>query len=186
MRGVCEKMVSAKRAILRAEPSIVARAEAFKLWNSGKRIVTVARMMGKSETFVRNAINRKLKHNRFSDLPRPGRPKKVTREVTKQIVKIARHQRNGSMRDISRKVSSRITPVSTMSVQRALKRVKVKPYYSQPKPMLTTEHKTARLQWATAHLNEPIEVSMRRVFADEKHFVVGGGRFHVFRYQWEE
>jgi len=75
--------------------------------------------------------------------------------------------------------------VGHSTVAEVLKRSGVYPYYSSPKPLLTPAHKLKRLQWATAHVNDPIAVTMRRVFADEKRFAVCGGRFHLWRYPWE-
>ena len=41
--------------------------------------------------------------------------------------------------------------------------------------MLTEDQKKARLAYALAHVNDDDETIVKRVFADEKRFSVGGG-----------
>lgn len=183
---IAKEMVAVKRVALKTERQIVARADSVRLVQSGVSKTAAARKLNRSYHFVDTAVTRKNETGRYSDRRRKGRPRKITREISKQILKIARGQCNGSVRDVARKVSARFVKVGHTAVSEVLVRNGVHPYYSSPKPLLTPAHKLKRLQWATAHLNDSIAETMRRVFADEKRFAVCGGRFHVWRYKWED
>jgi len=157
------------------DSQIAKRAEAWTLYGEYHNYEEVARRIQKSPHFVKETVRRKREENRFSDRPRSGRPKKVTRRITRKIMKYLYNQKGASLRKTRAKLIQDGTPLSLDTISRVAHRNKIRRYKPMTKPKLTREQQTARLNWARTHVDDPIDRVFSYTFGDEKRFVICDG-----------
>jgi transposase len=178
-------MARRPRRIVLSATDVSKRAEAVALRRAGWPFRRIAKHLRCSVGFVAAAVRRNRETKSNLDRPRSGRPTIVTRQLRRRVVQLARQKRTGSVRKARAALISEGTPLSYGTVRGIVHAAGLRSYKRRKVPRLTAAHKAARLAWATALLNEPETETVKRVFADEKYFVVGGRSDRLWLYPWE-
>ena len=130
----------------------------------------IAHDMGRSVHFVSKAIERDELTGVQQDLPRSGRPKKITRPISTKLIELTKAKRHRSSRKVAGIAKQRkIASVSYTTVQREWKKKNMKPFRRPKKPRMTEARKKKRMTFARENLNTDWT---KYVFTDEKKFVL--------------
>lgn len=100
-----------------------------------------------------------------------GRPKKMGPAKSRKLKQYVHKDSSSSLRTLATKLSKDEEPISHMTVGRRLKELGYKNALPIGTPMLTTDHKAKRMEWARKHLNDDWQTTL---FTDET-------AFHLFR-----
>lgn len=131
-----------------------------KKWTFAK----IASSIGCTLSTVHAVWNKYQKYEDVKDLPRPGRPPKVSE---RDLRKLKRSVAKGEF-DTAPEFRKHVMPhVSVRTVQLKLHDIGAKAYKKQRKPALTERHKEARLKWATEHKDWTIDDWKYVWFSDE-------------------
>jgi transposase len=127
----------------------------------------IARRTGMPKSFVYDQINKLRRKVSVNDLPRTGRPKKVTKTVTKKILAKTKGKEKRSTRKVAKILQGEGIQISHETVWRTLRSQGLIPHRKVPRPKLTHEQQTRRLEFARAFLSHDWAHTL---FTDEKHF----------------
>ena len=161
------------------------RAEAVELHKMGKSYRTIARMKRVSVGFVAAAVKRYNDTKSHLDRKRSGRPPKVTDKIAKKVTALLRNREVGTVRKVRAKLLEGKVELSRGTIQNIAHRQKLRSAVPLPRPLLTPEHRAARLAWAKLHINDNEERIMNYAFADEKHFQIEDASHRVWLLPWE-
>jgi len=104
---------------------------------------------------------------------RPGRPTKITPEVRAAIEEKIRDITVGSIRKTRKSLSLGGIRIGRETIRKAAVAAGLRSVRPQRKPALTIEHRNSRVQFADGHLEDDENLTRRRVYCDEKLFVMG-------------
>ncbi len=152
------KMQPSQKHVLRAQIQILAK--------EGQSTGLVAQKLRCSEWIVRRWRFR----DDVGDAHRSGRPIKLTKSMIDKISRKLQSKKKLSQRAVAKQAG-----LSQFSVSRAKELSDLKFYLGVPKPVLTAEHKRARIRFAQEHASEDWT---RVAFLDEKIFFVGASSSH--------
>lgn len=144
------------------------RARVIDLARRGKGHREIVRITGLSSGFVIRWMNR----SSTEDLPRAGRPRKVTNEVVSAVSKLMKGRRRASLRKVAGILKNReIADLSYVSVREAAHAAGLKPYKRQRKPRLSAAQQASRMRFARTHAKYDWT---RTFFSDETTIVTHG------------
>ncbi|CAF1467570.1 unnamed protein product [Adineta steineri] len=84
----------------------IKRAQAVALFDAGFSIADVARQLDISWTCVKNAIKRFRTHATFKDLPRTGRPSRITQRTARYIKRLTKGENRLNSHVITKKLNN--------------------------------------------------------------------------------
>lgn len=142
------------------------RARIAVMAASGKSDAEIRLEVQCSQNTVRRWKNDFESNRPFSDQPRSGRPRKITPELSRRIVRKTQGQVRRSLRLVARELKeSEEADISYSSVRRALRSEGLHPYRRPRKPRLSPDDKRDRRRWLR-HTNNSLWSHV--VFSDEK------------------
>ena len=131
----------------------------------------IANFTGFPQSFVKRWAKRGRQHGlNLSDLPRTGRPRKLTANDVKRITKLTEGKRYRSCRVIAQKLrrTDRATKISKSTIHRYWRNEALRPFHPRKVTRLNENHK---LQWRKFARNHRIGTNWSNVmFVDEKQF----------------
>lgn len=108
--------------------------------------------------------------------PQRGRPRKIDNRLARIVMRVTLEGQVTTHREVQALLQHnhgvRVTP---MTVGRSLKRDKLISCKKKKRPLLTPQHKTARLQFAMAHKDWTIQDWSKVMWSDEKRWPLSGG-----------
>jgi transposase len=139
-----------------------------------KSNVEIARLVGVSEKCVRTTKKNFYKNNVVGELPRPGRPQKLSYRDENWIFRQVREDPKISNGRLAAEFSSREKNVSISrdTVRRSLKKRNIGTYTAQKKPFLTKKHMRNRFNWCKERLHWDVEKWSKVIFSDESNYEV--------------
>ena len=143
------------------------RLKVIELKGQGLSNAAIARIVNCSPPAVANFWNKYQSKSTIKDLPRPGRPRKMSASDTRYL---KRALDAGKFETAVEARSNMFQGVSVQTVRRALKRLGARAYCKDSKPLLTDEHKARRLKYAQEHLDWTVEDWHSVWFSDEAAF----------------
>ena len=113
---------------------------------------TICSRTGLKKRFVNRTLKKLRETGNIEDAPRPGRPKKITTRLRRQLAQIKRkNPRKGAAYDADALSNRNQEPVSDRSRQRAFHKMDY--HWRLPgRKKLTASQKAARVAFAEAHL----------------------------------
>ena len=144
----------------------IRRSVILHYWNNGHRSASdIAHLTKIPIRTVRYNIAKIKDRGTVEDRPRIGRPRKIKSVDSKAIGQWIRREKDITAKEMTEKLSQeRHRDVSRWTVQRHLQRMGYKNTLPHGTPMLTQEHKEARVWWAILHKDDDWS---RTVFTDE-------------------
>lgn len=136
---------------------------------NGMSLSQIASAVLLRKTTVSRILQRIAKHGSLEDLPRTGRPAKLSRTTKSRIQRIAKKNPWASVRQIwdEVKIGDFEHTVSRHTVLRALLESNLRCFRAAHRPRLTEKHRKDRFRFAKSHLDFPWD---RVIFSDEKRF----------------
>ena len=160
------------------------------LRDKNKSNVEIARLVGVSEKCVRTTRKNFEKDNVAGELPRSGRPNKLSPRAKNWIYRQVRKNPTMSCRRLADEFNSTFQEVSICreSVRKTLLDKEIGTYVSPKKPLLTKKHKKNRYEWCKERLHWDVEKWSRVIFSDESNFEVINRKSKVLikRHRWEQ
>ncbi|CAF1529926.1 unnamed protein product [Adineta steineri] len=151
----------------------IKRAQAVALFDAGFTISDVARQLDISWTCVKNAIKRYHAHATFKDLPRTGRPSKITQRTARHIKRLTKGKNRLNSHIITQRLNNSLPQyVSTRTVRRHLHKLGYRYVAKVKKPFLKKCHKVKRFLWCKRFKSYTIEDWHHVIFSDETTFYV--------------
>jgi transposase len=148
-----------------------ARIIAVELWKAGLFQAEIALQLNKSVPWVKKWIRRDREDQSMDDLPRSGRPVKLTMEVKEHTAQLLSDKSVGSVRKAKRKLEDEGIEISERSIRRAAHQMGKKFKKRKKKPALTALQKEKRLRFATTEAKKGTQkMKERYVFYDESLF----------------
>ena len=114
------------------------------------------------------AIMRKWKeHGLTSDLPRKGRPRKVSERAARSTVRNVMHKPFTTRGELQKELQAAGTKVSKDKISRTLHRVRLHSRTPRKTPVLKPKHVKARPEFANRHLEKPALFWNKILWSDE-------------------
>lgn len=164
------------------------RQQAIGRLQAGESVQQVARAFRVNVSTVYRLQHRFRATNRCDDLPRSGRPKVTTERQDRHIVR--QHLREPLKTATStahNTIGMHGQAISAKTVRRRLAAAHLENRRPARRPILTPQHRLARLAWAQQHINWRHLDWKRVLFSDEKRFCVDpvDGRVRIWRRRGE-
>lgn len=157
--------------------SIDLRKLIIKYRSVGKSLREIGKIVHKSFSTIRNIVNKYNSSHQISDLPKTGRPKKLS---PRQISRIRREVTNNpfsSAVQIAQRVSQESEiAVSASTIRRALYSEGLHGRVPRKKPFISARNKERRLEFARNHILSTQDFWNGTIFTDESKFEIFGGK----------
>lgn len=144
------------------------------LKDKSKTNVDIANLCGVSEYCVRQTKKKLERTGDVKDLPRPGRPSKLSYRDVNYLFRLTRQDPKISYQELADNLNSKLKNicVSRHTVRRELIKRDIDCYVSIRKPLLTVMDRVKRRKWCRERLHWTIEDWARVIFSDESNFEV--------------
>jgi transposase len=149
------------------------RVRAVERYKQGHSLRTIAKGLGQSPSWVWYWVQRAKSGLPLTDLPRSGRPKKLSPEQEQKAVSLLKDETVGSLRKVRKRLQfDEHVSVSTRTLERVAKKARIRPRREKKKPKLTEAQKEKRLAFAST--SRPAGYWNKVLFTDECIFPVFG------------
>lgn len=166
------------------EISIDLRNLMVRLHAKGKSCSEIAKDLGVCKSTVIYNINKQKICGSVKNLPRKGRPRKLTSRTVRGIKSTMMHDRFVSARKLAEQVRNTSgTQVHARTINRALQREGFVSRVPRKLPTISAKNVQARLAYARKYINMPISYWNKALWTDESKFNVkrSDGRLRVWR-----
>lgn len=150
---------------------------------------SIADAVGKSRSTITKFIKRNFERGNLENLPRTGRPRKLTFRTAQTLNIMVKQNRRLSLSDITSSLNERVpVALSKRTIQRHLHKMGYKKRTVRKKLTIGTLNRNKRCTWCRCRLNWKIEDHWSKViFSDESQIVIGAdNRVSVWRRKGEE
>lgn len=114
----------------------------------------VARRVGCNESTVRAILKKESVHGHVDNLPRSGRPRKLSKSQQRRFASLGKHHRAATGKDLAVFVKQKLPmKISPRAAQRERKRLGYRPRTKKRRPKLTVADLTRRLKWCRKRRN---------------------------------
>ena len=133
----------------------------FACWQC---IATVARIVGRPWSTVRNFLARAIERQSLANLPRSGRPEIPTKLQKRAILQAVRKDRQLTHEEVRRQHTPN---VSLITIRRLLGEHNLRKWLAKKRPKLTEQHAAKRLAWAREYRSFTVHDWEGVIFSDE-------------------
>ena len=119
---------------------------------------------------IRGIIRKWKEHGLISNLPRKGRPRKLTERSERLIQRKVIQHPSTTRRELQKGLQAAGTEISTDTISSTLQRVGLHSRFPKKTPLLKPRHVKARLKFAHEHLDKPASFWERILWPDETKF----------------
>ncbi len=149
------------------------RVNIWTLREQGLSWNEIVKITGKDRKTVRRICKRVKEDGSFKDRPRSGRPSKISERDRRAIVGVLRKTKKKTAESVRKEVLvSHNIQVSRKTIARVLKKSGYASRVKKKKPLLTTNQKKARLNWAKKHATWTVDEWRNVIWSDETAFML--------------
>ena len=173
----------------RKELSIEKRSSIITLAKEGYSVREISIKTKIPKSTVHDTVKKLTDSNIFEYTKRTRRPKKTTESEDRFMQTLSKRNRRMTATEIAAEVNKhREAPIGTTTVKRRLLQEGLRGCVAVKKPLLRTQNKKKRLQWAILYKDYTAEDWEKVLWTDESKFEVFGTkpRIHVRRKQSEK
>jgi transposase len=164
-----------------SEPSLAERRIAVRtLWSTGVRdAAKISEMTGLPLSTAYRYVAQLRAGEKLEPLPRSGRPRVLTPRKRQYLGRLIAKDKFSTVKDLTNSLQTAFSnlTISRWSVNRAINRLGYHSQLPQRVPILTADHKKARVAWAKAHVHENWN---KVVWTDETSFQMFSNTMRAF------
>ncbi|KAF7645836.1 hypothetical protein LDENG_00197530 [Lucifuga dentata] len=128
------------------------RNEVIDIYQSGKGYKAISKALGLQRTTVRAIIHKWRKHGTVVNLPRSGRPTKITPRAHRRLIQEVTKEPRTTSKALQASLASVKVSVHDSTIRKRLGKNGIHGRVPRRKPLLTKKNTKARLTFAKKHL----------------------------------
>ena len=160
------------------------RKKVVDAYQSGKGYKAISKALGLHRTTVRAILSKWRKFGTVVNLPRSGRPAKISPRARRKIVQEVTKNPRTTSRDLQASLASAKVSVHDSTIRKTLGKNGIHGRVARRKPLLTKKNMNAHLKFAKKHLDDPQEFWNNVLWTDESKVELFGR--HGPRYVWRK
>uniref|UniRef100_A0A8C4S8W6 Transposase Tc1-like domain-containing protein n=1 Tax=Erpetoichthys calabaricus TaxID=27687 RepID=A0A8C4S8W6_ERPCA len=130
------------------------RTEVIEIYQSGKGYKVISKALGLQRTTVRAIIHKWQKHGTVVNLPRSGRPTKITPRAQRRLIREVTKDPRTTSKELQASLASIKVSVHDSTIRKRLGKNGLHGRFPRRKPLLSKKNIRARLNFAKKHLND--------------------------------
>ncbi|KAK3541623.1 hypothetical protein QTP86_033060 [Hemibagrus guttatus] len=152
------------------------RKKVIEIYQSGKGYKAISKALGLPRTTVRAIIYKWRKHGTVENLPRSGRPTKITPRAQQQLIQEVTKDPTTTSKELQASLASVKVSVHDSTIRNRLDKNGLHGRVPRRKPLLTKNNIKARLRFARKHLDDPRDFWENTLWTDETKIELFGSR----------
>ncbi|KAK3550030.1 hypothetical protein QTP86_018655, partial [Hemibagrus guttatus] len=160
------------------------RKKVIEIYQSGKGYKAISKALGLPRTTVRAIIYKWRKHGTVENLPRSGRPTKITPRVQRQLIQEVTKDPTTTSKELQASLASVKVSVHDSTIRKRLGKNGLRGRVPRRKPLLSKKNIKARLSFARKHLDDPQDFWENTLWTDETKIELFGRS--VSHYVWRK
>ncbi|KAF7642649.1 hypothetical protein LDENG_00253840 [Lucifuga dentata] len=152
------------------------RNEVIDIYQSGKGYKAISKALGLQRTTVRAIIHKWRKHGTVVNLPRSGRPTKITPRAHRRLIQEVTKEPRTTSKALQASLASVKVSVHDSTIRKRLGKNGIHGRVPRRKPLLTKKNTKARLTFAKKHLDDPQDFWENILWTDETKVELFGRR----------
>ncbi len=160
------------------------RNKIVDMYQSGKGYKAISKALGLQRTTVRAIIHKWRKLGTVVNLPRSGRPTKITPRAQRRLIQEVIKEPRTTSKELLASLASIKVSVHDSTIRKRLGKNSIHGRVPRQKPLLTKNNTKARLTFAKKYLDYPQDFWVNILWTDETKVELFG-RF-VSRYIWRK
>ncbi|KAK3542759.1 hypothetical protein QTP70_002767 [Hemibagrus guttatus] len=154
------------------------------IYQSGKGYKAISKALGLLRTTVRAIIYKWRKHGTVENLPRSGRPTKITPRAQRQLIQEVTKDPTTTSKELQASLASVKVSVHDSTIRKRLGKNGLRGRVPRQKPLLSKKNIKARLSFARKHLDDPQDFWENTLWTDETKIELFGRS--VSHYIWRK
>ncbi|KAK3562989.1 hypothetical protein QTP86_013253 [Hemibagrus guttatus] len=157
------------------------RKKVIEIYQSGKGYKAISKALGLPRTTVRAIIYKWRKHGTVENLPRSGRPTKITPRAQRQLIQEVTKDPTTTSKELQASLASVKVCVHDSTIRKRLGKNGLHGTVPRRKPLLSKKNIKAHLSFARKHLDDPktFEKILCGLKRQKLNFLEGPGRLAV-------
>ncbi|KAK3507161.1 hypothetical protein QTP70_009294 [Hemibagrus guttatus] len=143
------------------------RKKVIEIYQSGKGYRAISKALGLLKTTVRAVIYKWRKHGAVENLPRSGRPTKITPRAHRQLIQEVTKDPTTTSKELQASLASVKVSVHDSTIRKRLGKNGLHGRVPRRKPLLSKKNIKARLSFARKHLDDPQDFWENTLWTDE-------------------
>ncbi|KAK3561686.1 hypothetical protein QTP86_012553 [Hemibagrus guttatus] len=143
------------------------RKKVIEIYQSGKGYKAISKALGLPRTTVRAIIYKWRKHGTVENLPRSGRPTKITPRVHRQLIQEVTKDPTTTSKELQASLASVKVSVHDSTIRKRLGKNGLHGRVPRRKLLLSKKNIKARLSFARKHLDDPQDFRENTLWTDE-------------------
>ncbi|KAK3538185.1 hypothetical protein QTP70_032718 [Hemibagrus guttatus] len=131
------------------------REKVIEIYQCGKGYKAISKALGLPRTTVRAIIYKWRKHGTVENLPRSGRPTKITPRAQRQLIQEVTKDPTTTSKELQASLASVKVSVHDSTIRKRLGKNGLHGRVPRRKPLLSKKNIKARLRFARKHLDDP-------------------------------
>ncbi|MBN3290480.1 TCB1 transposase, partial [Polypterus senegalus] len=160
------------------------RTEVIEIYQSGKGYKAISKALGLQRTTVRAIIHKWQKHGTVVNLPRSGRPTKITPRAQRRLIREVTKDPRTTSKELQASLASIKVSVHDSTIRKRLGKNGLHGRFPRRKPLLSKKNIRARLNFAKKHLNDCQDFWENTLWTDETKVELFGRQ--MSRYIWRK
>ena len=124
----------------------------------------IGAQLGRPCTTISDFIQRTRKRESLENLPRPGRPRKLSDADNRLLVRNAEAETRVPFKELKNTTN---VDVSGQTIRRRLREAGIRKWRAVKRPLLNKEHVKKRLEWVRAHRHWTVDDWKHVIWSDE-------------------
>ncbi len=143
------------------------RKKVIEIYQSGKGYKAISKPLGLQRTTVRAIIHKWRKHGTVVNLPRSGRPTKITPRAQRRLIQEVTKDPTTTSKELQASLSSVRVSVHDSTIRKRLGKNGLHGRVTRPKPLLSKKNIKAHLSFARKHLDDPQDFWENTLWTDK-------------------
>ncbi|KAG2456962.1 TCB1 transposase, partial [Polypterus senegalus] len=160
------------------------RTEVIEIYQSGKGYKAISKALGLQRTTVRAIIHKCQKHGTVVNLPRSGRPTKITPRAQRRLIREVTKDPRTTSKELQASLASIKVSVHNSTIRKRLGKNGLHGRFPRRKTLLRKKNIRARLNFAKKHLNDCQDFWENTLWTDETKVKLFGRQ--MSRYIWRK
>ena len=143
------------------------RKKVIEIYQSGKGYKAISKALGLQRTTVRAIIHKWQKHGTVENLPRSGRPTKITPRAQRRLIQEVTKDPITTSKELQASLASVKVSVHDSTIRKRLGKNGLHGRVPRRKPLLSKKNIKAHLSFARKHLDDPQDFWENTLWTDE-------------------